>query len=467
MVGGYSPKSSFGKKLFAVCLFLSLTPYLLLTVFTHPAYDDYTWAVLFQMRGFLRTQAHLYVTYIGRYFSTALVTLSPVSFGSMGAYKAVTFAIVLLTGVSIFTFVNSALKQSVSQLDKLMVSAFLWALFSNQTPDITEAYFWVTSDLVYQVGGILTLFFFALILKTESGSRRSAAVGTFAGGFLIAAIIGCNEVSMLVIDLLIFVIAATAWIKKSNRRWQWTAFIVVATICSLVVILAPGNAVRSSFYPNHGRFFFSIGMSVLQEARFLSTWLTNGAFMLATILFIPAASVLTKRVEILQRIRIHPFLATAVLLLMVFLGFFPAYWGMGMMGQHRTVNTVFFLFISGWFICLASWIDYLRSSYGWVLPPLPRFSYFIGLPLIFLSLCATNNTKEAIGDLISLRAYRYEQKATSRDEWLRTCANKADQVCSKPPISDLPSSITSPYFEDIGPAELRYWQLQAARAPTP
>ena len=467
MAGGYPPNSSFSKKLFAVCLFVAVTPHLLLTVFTHPAYDDYTWAVLFLNRGFVRTQAQLYLTYIGRYFSTALVTLSPVSFGSVPAYKAVTFVIVLLTGVSIFAFVSSALKQSVSLLDKLIATLFLWALFSNQTPDITEAYFWVTSDLVYQVGGILTLCFFALMLMRASRSRLSTAGETLAGVFLIAAIVGCNEVSMLVLDLLIAVIAVTAWIRKSDRRSQWTVFCIVAATCSLVVILAPGNAMRSLSYPNGRRFFFSIGMSVLQEARFLSTWLTNGAFMLATILFIPAASALSERIEILKRIRIHPVLSTAVLLLMVYLGFFPAYWGMGTMGQHRTVNTVYFLFLVGWFICLVTWIDYLRTRFGWVPPPLPRFSYFIGLPLIFLALCFTNNTKEAIIDLVSLRAYRYEQQARNRDEWFRDCAGKHLQVCGKKPITNLPTTITNPYFELEGPAELQYWQLQAARAPAP
>lgn len=467
MVDGYRTNASFIKKLFAVCLFLSLTPYLLLTAFTHPAYDDYTWAVLFLTRGFFQTQAQLYKTYIGRYFSTALVTINPVSFGSVQAYKAVTFLIVLLTGASIFAFVTAVLKRHVSLLDKLIVSAFLWGLFSNQAPDITEAYFWVTSDLVYQVGGILTLSFFALMLQTDSSSGLRVILETFAACFLIAAIVGCNEASMLVLDLLIFVITLTVWIRKSDRRSQWTLFLIVAAICSLVVVLAPGNAIRSHAYPNGRRFFFSMGMSVLQEARFLLTWLTNGAFILATLLFIPAASIIGERIELMKRIRVHPAVSTAVLLLLVYLGFFPAYWGMGTMGQHRTVNTVYFLFIIGWFICLAGWVNYFRAKYGWVSPPLPRFCYFIGLPLIFLSLCFTNNTREAISDLTSLRAYRYEQQARSRDEWFRSCAGKPNQVCGKTPIANLPTTITNPYFEEEGPAEFRYWKLQADRTPSP
>src|SRR5689334_20750422 len=134
MVAGHAPHASFIKRLFALCLFLSLTPYLLLTAFTRPAYDDYTWAALFLTRGFVRTQTQLYNTYIGRYFSSALVTISPLSYDSLIMYKAMIFGIVLLTGVSIFAFVSAALKRNVTWSANLIPPPPLCAPFPNPTP---------------------------------------------------------------------------------------------------------------------------------------------------------------------------------------------------------------------------------------------------------------------------------------------------------------------------------------------
>lgn len=449
------------KRLIAATLLTSLIPFLLLTKFVRPAFDDYTWSVLTLTRGYFSTQWHLYSSYNGRYFGTALLTFSPLNYGSVAAYKAIAFVIILLTGLSIFFFVRSVLGPTVAVIDKVIAGAFLWALFSNQTPDITEAYFWLTGDLYYQLGGILTLVFFGLVVRESHQRSRKLAV-TVIGSLLIAAIAGSNETSMVILCVLVFVISLHTWWRKSAARWQWLIFAVVAAVCSSILVLAPGNAVRSLSYPGRHRLFFSLGMSLVQEARFLLAWLTNTSFVLATLFFIPLAARFSARVDLLKRARVHPVMASVVLMTIVFTGFFLPYWGTGLLGQHRTVNTVYFIFVIGWFVTVAAWVVYCKEKYAVGMGSMPRFAYWIGAPLLVATLFVTNNTREAIADLVSLRAYRYDRAASVRDATLEQCAREGIKDCRKTPIDNLPTSITNPYFEKMIESEPQYWKIRAS-----
>lgn len=450
------------KRLFLAGLLLSIIPFLILTFFTHPAYDDYCWACHVLQRGYVATQKTLYDTFIGRYFSTALVTSSPLTFGSFAGYKAVTLLTIVLTFVSIYCFADAFLESNTALIDKLIAATFLTALFGNQTPDVTEAFFWVTGNIVYQLGGILTLFFFALVIRSADKSKGVGFLSFLLSCLLIAAIVGTNETSMLVLALLVFAITIKSWMAKSDRRWRWLVFSLVTIGCALIVIVAPGNAVRSAFFPNRRRFFFSLGMSLGQEVRFLLTWLSNVPFVLATILFIPIAARRSPKIVPLRRLRIHPAISSLLLIMIVFLGLFPPYWGMGMLGQHRTVNTVYFLFLIGWFVNVIIWVNYLRERHKLTIESLPKYVYIIGVPLLLFGLLSTNNTRTAIADLVSLRAYRYDVEMKKRYAQFGQCAREGHaEDCRRLTISDLPTSITSPYFEEDTDCERKFWNLRA------
>lgn len=461
MIGGLARNETALKRLLILALLLSIAPFLILTLFSHPAFDDYTWAVLVLKDGFVHTQKFLYNTYVGRYFSTAVVSVGPLTFGSFAGYKAVGMLVIFLTALSIFCLVDALLKSSVGLVDKLLATSFLAALFSNQMPDVTEAYFWVTAAVVYQLPGILTLIFFALVINSSEKSKGVKVFLSFLSCLLIVAIVGSNETSMVVFALLVFVITIKAWIDKSDERRRWLVFSIVTTICSLIVILAPGNAGRSSYYPNRQRFFFSLGMSLLQEGRFLFMWLSNAAFALGTIFFIPVAAELLNKAVRLKHLRIHPLVSSLLLLTLVFLGFFPAYWSTGSMGQHRTVNTVYFLFLMGWFINIVIWVAYLKEKHGLTVPGLPKYVYAIGLPVLLSSLFLFNNTSTAIGDLVHRRAYRYDMETRKRDARFEQCAREGHiKDCPRQTIVDLPTTITNPYFETDFENERLFWVVR-------
>src|SRR6185369_3187444 len=232
------------------------------------------------------------------------------------------------------------LSSTVTRLDKLLGAVFLTSLFSNQTPNLPEAYYWMVGSITYQLGCILLLFFFTTVLKSDRKSGGMFLLLSLLAGILIVAIAGSNEVLMLLILLTVVLIAMLKVKNRSRDKWRWVAYALITLICVAIVISAPGNVERASLYPNRHRFWYSLAMSSLQEMRFLVIWISNPAFIFATILFVPIAGRLAGKITLVRRLQRHSVLCAIGLLLIVFLGFFPPYWATGVLGQHRTVNTV-------------------------------------------------------------------------------------------------------------------------------
>ena len=452
------------KKALALGLLLSIVPFLLLTFFAQPAYDDYCLAAKARELGFVEALKDLYNTWTGKYFYAVLVNLSPVTFGSFAGYKAVALLLILLTFISIFCFASALLGRNVSPLDKLIAALFVTALYSNQMPDPTEGYYWAGSSLGYQVGGILSLFFFALAAKLR-GRAKGVRLLIALGCCVVAVMaVGSSEVVMVVFVLLLSLITAKAFRERWETRWAWLSFCAVAVLCAAVVVAAPGNAIRSGFFPNRHKLFYSVAMSLAQEARFLLTWLSNSSFALGTLFFIPVAFELAGRIGLLKRLYVHPLVSTLLLLTIVFLGFFLPYWSTGMLGQHRTVNLVYFYFLVGWFINILIWAEYLKGKRRVAGAGLPAYVYAVGVPLLSLGLLFSNNTRGAVADLATGRAARYDLAVKKRRAQFEQCAREGRvRECPFEKIAEMPATTTNPYFEVHFGCELRYWEIRAAQ----
>lgn len=450
-------------KLVLLGLLLSILPFLILTFFCHPAYDDFCNTVQALNMSVVQRQIHIYKNFDGRYFAVAAGNLNPLRFGSFVGYKALSLLTILLTFPGIFAFVSALLKSGFSRLEKLLAAAFLMALFCNQMPEVTEIFYFMTGEIVYQFPTILTLFFFALALKLNGQQKHVRVLMTIACCLLIAAIVGSNETAMLMVGLAVFLVTINLWLDKHEERWTWVLFCLVTMVSASALILAPGNSVRASLLPaGQHRFFYSLSMSLRQEVSFLLIWCSNLAFILGTLFFIPIAAGLSEKVSFSKRIRIHPVLSSLVLLMVVFSGLFPAYWTMGMMGQHRTVTTVYFFFLIGWFINIVIWVDYLKRKRGFTPAKLPNYVYVIGVPLLLSTLLFTNNTRVAIGDSVRGRAYRYDKAVKERYAQFEQCARQGImETCPVTKISDLPTTITNPYYEVEMECEKRFWKIRA------
>jgi hypothetical protein len=456
------------KRAFLFSLVLCLLPFLILTLFSNPSYDDYCHAAKTLELGFVNTQRSFFHTWNGRYFSMAVLSLGPLTSGSFTGYKIFALLIILLTFISIFLFLSVILLPGAALVDRLIAASLITALFSNQMPDITEGYYWMPATVCYQLANILTLIFFVLVAASNGKRQSMRALLLALAFFLVIAITGSSEPSMIFLLLLLSLITIRAFSIRSSNRRVWLAFLAVAIACAVIVILAPGNAVRGSHFPERHRLFFSLGQSLIEAARYTVKWLVNPAFALSTILYVPVADSFSDRTELLRRhFHIRPIHSLLLLLVIIFLGFFAPLWSMGMVGPERTMNQVYFIFLLGWFVNISVWVGYFKERRGLEIPSLHAYVYLICLPLIPLALLFSNNTRAAIKDLASGRAFHYDQVMRERRAQFEQCAREGISFCPVTKYEDLPETTSNPYFEIVFRCDEQYWKMRAAAAATP
>jgi hypothetical protein len=453
------------KRAFLFSLLLSLLPFLVLTLFSNPSYDDYCHAAKTLELGFVNTQKSFYNTWNGRYFSMALLSLSPVISGSFTGYKIFALIIILLTFFSLFFFISVVLLPGAARVDRLIAASLIAALYSNQMPDITEGYYWMPATVCYQLANILTLIFFVLVIRDDERGQPARGLLLSFAFFLIVAITGSSEPSMIILLLLLALITTKAFSIRSSTRRIWLAFLTVAVVCAIVVIAAPGNAVRGGHFPERHRLFFSLGQALIEAARYSVKWLVNPAFVLSTILYVPLAYRFSDRSVLLKRhFYIHPLTSLILLLMIVYLGFFAPLWSMGLVGPERTMNQVYFFFLLGWYINISVWVGYFKEKHALEISSLPIYVYLICLPLIPLALLFSNNTRTAMKDLFSGSAYRYDQSVKERRTQFEQCARAGVSNCPVKKYLDLPETTSNPYFEIVFRCDEQYWKMRASAA---
>jgi hypothetical protein len=442
---------------------LTAAPFLLISIFVNPLYDDFSYSNNVLRDGFLDSQINLYQHWAGRYFSNILLSLNPIIWGNFTLYKFVPVGIILLTFLSIFYLVESLLDKSLATSSKLLTAGFITTLFLNGMPDTLDGIYWIPGSLSYQFANALTLFFLALMLKALENPGRPKVFPIILSCFFIVAIVGSSETSMVFLLFIVGSITVINFYLKSNSRWLWLGLMVLTIICSYFVISSPGNEIRGSFFANRHRLFYSTGMALAQEIRFLATWITNPVLILATILAIPLiAKLLDKRELLKNHFYLHPLILTVLLLGLIFCGLFPPYWATGMLGQHRSVNVAYFFFVTGWFFLLTCWLAYFKQKDLNLKLELPGFVFLLGGPILLICLFATNNSREVVIDLIGGKAFKYNQEMKIRNGQWAECARDNQADCQINKIQNYPATISREnYFNPTSFGyEQNYWQLR-------
>src|SRR5207244_2161406 len=144
---------------------------------------------------------------------------------------------------------------------------------------------------------------------------------------------------------------------------------------------------------------------------------------IATLFYLPVAS----RIRIPQSLKINPLASFAIFPLTIFFCVFPAYWGTGILGQHRTLNTAFIFFVIFWFFNL----HIIAAHFN-----LPKFSFTFNkrfLNILSMLLIAvvvfTGNSLTSWCDLLSGKAKEFDRQMTMREEMLQDCVKNGNVNC--------------------------------------
>ncbi len=328
-------------------LFLALLPYFIICFYALPFADDFCfgWTASEKIT-FIQKFLDQYLYWNGRFTSDILVQFHPLLTGKLLCYRLVFVFALLITPLSIYIFIGEVFPE-VKGLVAMTVSLLLTLFYLNYMPNITEGVYWYIGIVNYHFGNICLILQLLFFFKLFSANGKRKTFFTLFSFLLLIASIGFNENAALLIPLLYLCML----VFYTGARGK-AAFIHfgVALISSAFVFFSPGNLVRGNAFTESHDFFHSLYYSSLQTIRFTGNWSYSISFWALSLVVVSQADKIQNK--FLQQIDYK--LIFAFLILVVFSGSFLPYFATGVLGQHRTINFVFFFFILLWVLFLIS-----------------------------------------------------------------------------------------------------------------
>jgi hypothetical protein len=227
-------------------LLLALAPFLLLTAFDQPFFDDFRNAYWTRQHGSWGVQLWHYQTWTGRFTSTLFMTvLNPVTYGWLGGVKLAVALLFVVQWASIAfflrTLVQIALRTSCSWGTATWAAGLVLALFCNAAPVPFSFLYWYCGAVAYQIPLIGLLNFTALALRAGWGAPakqwRNAGLACLP---LVLALVG-NELTLVQAAP---ILALLWWFFPPTARPKWWLWLAVGGVATSVAVAAPGNWAR-------------------------------------------------------------------------------------------------------------------------------------------------------------------------------------------------------------------------------
>lgn len=417
-----------------------LLPFFLLAFYCHPSADDFWLTNLVREKGIWQAQWEIRQTWSGRYTSMFLTSINPLVFGSFGAYKALAFVLLALLALALQYFVAAWLNRDLWSGRTTLLSLTGLALYLGFMPVVSQVVYWMSGSLNYQVAHIALLVLFGRLLRNRQQGFSASRLAI--DGLLVLVIAGVNETAMALLFYLLAGLAALSWWNQGKPDKTLVLLLALTVLGIALVALAPGNFQRSAEYPQQGQLFFSLGYAGAVALNNSFNWLVFGPVLPVTALFIPFCKQIKNWPESWRRI--HPVLTWLFFYGALLTCFFVSYFSKGDHAPPRVQDSIFLVFLIGWFGNIFHTGQYLAAR-GWQPRAWPGYAVVLLWLLTFLWMWQSPRSNIAIawGDLASGRAARYDQEMQAR--YARLQASNC-QVCPIPAVENIPATI---FFEEI------------------
>ena len=336
-------------------LIIAILPYLYVSLYCNPIADDFAYAFKGKYWDLLPALIGEYLNWNGRYVSNIFVMLNPIAFDSFIGYKLVPILLIICTVFSFYFFFRALTDKVINQYELFALSLVITLLYLHQMPIISEGIYMYTGAVTYQLGNVFLLLYAGALCQYIG--KKHLFKSKIAHAILLIALmfltIGFNETIMITVLLFSTGIYVISKLNKLDGR-AFLFYLLIVCICfSCIVYFAPGNSTREAYFPNNHQLVNSLISSLAQCIRFFFDWISSAPLILLSILYYSLNKRLSEHVPIFREsFYLTPLISFALLFIVIFIGAFPAYWSTGILGQHRTMNVSYLLFIIAWFINL-------------------------------------------------------------------------------------------------------------------
>jgi hypothetical protein len=268
-------------------LAILILPFLLLSRYDLPSYDDYTVPDIINRLGYFQTQWHWYTNWGGRYSASGLIALvHPMIYAKSGIGLYGLFSAFILLGfiVALYRFI-AALIPSASAGYKLGALAGLLFVYLFKMPSPTEGFYWMVGAWTYTFGVIVALELGTRILHYSLNKNNFQFACILFLAFLLP---GTSEVIDIMFIATYCLVLSLIFFQKG--KIDRTHYIVLGVIAffTLVSFLAPGNSVRATNVVESGMASKDLSIVIPQTIKlglkYMIQWTLLGPFLLIAFL---------------------------------------------------------------------------------------------------------------------------------------------------------------------------------------
>lgn len=412
--------------LIVLLLLLLLGRFIFVAFHVHPHADDWSYAVSTLKDPSIERVLRDYHSWNGRWVSNFVVFKNPMILGleqGIPIYRAIAIGMIFLLWIALFGLWKILVPDRTRSLIASLITLLTYLLVM---PDLHEGIYWYTGAVTYHLPNVLMIVLLISWLKWDRDQRKWRLP---INALLTVIIAGSSEVHMV-----LMLAAYTIWFYPAGRSGASkvpAAFLIIAIVAAIIMIAAPGNGARSIFYPEKHQLLHSLWYGSLQTGRFLFTWIFHPIVLAASILWL----MFDRRYLITDRFPVRPFHIAIILLSVIFVLMVMPYWATGILGQHRTVNVAFFVFLFLWPFLLGQ-LDRVvkRIHFRWIDD---HWRVVLGAWLIGGLLLGTG--RKMTLDIINGDLSRFDREM--REHYTSISAHLQDDVPAMSPIPRSPSSL--------------------------
>lgn len=413
---------------------LSILPFIIISIFNNPCADDFCYHNYTRDLGYLNTQMEAYNNWTGRYFSTSIISISAFVSGSFYLYKFFPVVLFLFLLFSIY-HLNSSIFKTLSRKHKFTLSFLLLTLYLLQMESTSEGFYWLAGSVTYQLAIILSVFLFSFLVRFLETFEKKHILISMLISFLV---VGSNEISMMFINLIIGGILLYTSMAKRKISYSILGFLIFMVCCTAFVVFSPGSATRATSYPGNQQFLFSFFKTLGATKAHIGDWMPS--IIIAFFMFFDFFDKNIK-IQVPNIFNVKLFIPCAIIFSFPLIGFFPVYYSLKWV-PGRVVNLVYFFFLMG-LLYLAFVLYFKLKAANKDFLVFSKWTKIFLIVLIVIRLGGNNNIRVAYLDLVTGKAYAYNQELKNRYLIIR---ESKEQELIVPGLKNKPKTI---FFEEI------------------
>jgi len=437
-----------------VFIILMVLPFFVLCFFNHPCPEDLSFTEYTHRIGFLNTQIYMYNDIGGRFLTCALLSINPLIFHSIPAFKLLIFLFMIFFFFVLHFFINQLFSGVLLLREKLIISLSILFLYLYGMPSVSEGFYYLAGITTYNVS-IILLFLAIVFYKwhIEAKTKKSKMFFGACTMIWISAIMGTTElmIALIFLSILIFITLKIYFEKKLSPVLVF--FILFLAAVFYFIILSPGSDKRQNYSDS---IFDIIYSSLIFTFESMYFWVINTPLIGFTIMLIPVLFILTgSKKSVLKIFTINPVISFIISFIYLLTMPVLIYWSTSDSPYARITNFIYFLFLIIWFFNLIVVIFYLREKIKINFTNYVKYFYITGSIVVVLFLFKENNNiLVAHTELIDGTAIEYDSKMN--DMYRQIYESKSD-TCVLDGIEKIPKTFIEVQFASDPYEIYNYW----------